>query len=1242
MPSYYARINFQVAGLNRVTEAATALTNLEQRVQSLKGTRINLNPITKANYNRYDKFVNSAGKVPESISTKVNVSGLTELQTLEKSIRYLNRNKNININVNAKTSDRIGSVSSSSSSTLKPRTVYIRNSSVYQDGYKKRPTTYGNVSRNGYDIYGFNADTNATFQAARPVLTMNRRLSTVTEKLNNVAGRFMLAASYVGGQDLSKIILETPAKAEVQKYLLGNMQGTDAVFDKTTNASTSLYQTLDKTTDQLPISMQNVVQPLYAFKAASGATAQEINNIIPAFANFGAQVINMTGSEEQAEEAMQKLSRAYQGQYAAVDQYGITKESLERAGYQEGGTIEEFMAAVDKITGDARDSMNNFNGVKQLVSKDFARSGKHIWEGGFGQALTGMLKGFHELDQGLGGFPTEILTVGGSVLSMATQISGATAAIGITISTFAQLTATMSQARKAGGGLGSMFKSLLFGGFKEAKGEHPGADFYSSWDGAAVKTSTYEGTYEGTVTGIKSAMPMGAAGATDMDGKPTPTTSSGAGKSQTTKSVEKLNKSNEKLTNSIEKTNKENKDSQNKLTKTIEKQKPIQTEDIRYNNAMKNLKDYSKGKYTPSDIPSPVGGSKFTSMLANPDLLAQVEQQRKTEISNQTKKNRLLKEEVGLRKKLSGSLTSARKRLGGVGSSIKNFGSGLLTSNYALLGFGALLTGAYTWLRYAEANNQKAAQGIQIFNNSLSQAAKNIVANIGNIAHDLGLSTADGIEGAAEATGTIAKNVGLVIQTWTGQNHKYYIDDNGEVQKYTDKEYYGWETENGTSEADKLKKKQMDMMSSWTDVASGTAGFFDWIGKVATGESFGMQEVIDQKFAKSRENLAAGKKDKFFEATGWINRFFNPTSWPEAISEGFSWFINGLNSDIGKVGNTLGISNMGSSAHPFNRAMDMTGLSGIKDSIISGITSVLNPTSAGNDARSNILSGLNIGQVFNQLTGQGGGENNIFKSIFDPNNINSAEISTNITTKTNEALQTASPQIKQASVEAMKGVGEGMGEGLSEGNSALDTKLSDVENTLRSKNSTYADIAHTGGVDASNRFGDGIGDMSSITSGEMDEIVSAIRNAIPQVQSAASDLGAAIPNSANQQMDYHSPGRLARMVAGEMGEVHRAIVMAKNPVSAAASAIGRAIVDGGRAVERNGAGAYGFVEDASILNTNNNGGAGGNVINNTFNIGSVDSKERVKEIAEAVAYIFNFNNETAGRNTDVGVTNNVY
>lgn len=374
------------------------------------------------------------------------------------------------------------------------------------------------------NYFGFYADDSPLYQYGSALKQTTRRMQMASEKINLIGTNLAMFASYAGVKEMTDIMIETPAKAEVQKYLLSEMQGDTVTHDvknvtgKGVGAEATLYEQLDKMTDKLPISMQNVVQPLYAWNAANGNEPDDLSRAISSMSNFGAQVLNMTGSEERAQTAMEKLSYAFNGQFQAVDQFGISEKSMEKHGFKkewQGDVehVEDFWNAVDEITGDATKSMHNFNGMKATVSKDFSRSGKKVWNNFLGPLATTGLSAFHEFDSVFGGIPTQLIAVGSAGLSMATSLTMLIGSAGTAVGAFSEATASFRVMRKNGGGLKEFFKVFSASSFNELNRYGYGGNY-----------GKLHNTGSAAMTG---AMMYGGGGGTnvpvDVDGTPLPT-----------------------------------------------------------------------------------------------------------------------------------------------------------------------------------------------------------------------------------------------------------------------------------------------------------------------------------------------------------------------------------------------------------------------------------------------------------------------------------------------------------------------------------------------------------------------------------------------------------------------------------------------------------------------------------------------------------------------------------------------
>lgn len=446
MASYNQNININV----KVNDSAlTKLFNKLKKPQTLKVKVVfaNSKDFTKA-INGYNKKLNDTiGKNKSftklSSGIKDTASEVNKLQKSQSSLaKSLNKGIKFDVKPNLKTS------------SIKPVTVPVRYEATGgSSGLRGGRTSFGrrsstvpvDIVRDSTKSASGGYLTKGGYYS-RSIKKSGTTLSQVRESFGNTGQIFGDFATLFGLGKLKEYMYDTPVKAETNKFIMGTMA------DQSANKDT-LYNTIDKTTDQLPISMQEVVQPLYAFKSATGATASQINEIIPEFANFGAVVQNMTGSPELAATAMQKLSYGIQGSYAALDQFGITEESLKATGKWSGeaSDVKGFMDAVTAVVGDAKDSMNTFQGQVANVGKTFSRAGKQIWEGGLGDFMKSTVQSFMNFNNMLGGLPAKLLLIGGTILTVGSAIVGVTGYFRQMIGNLGQFKEAMAQMKNAGG-----------------------------------------------------------------------------------------------------------------------------------------------------------------------------------------------------------------------------------------------------------------------------------------------------------------------------------------------------------------------------------------------------------------------------------------------------------------------------------------------------------------------------------------------------------------------------------------------------------------------------------------------------------------------------------------------------------------------------------------------------------------------------------------------------------------------
>lgn len=215
-----------------------------------------------------------------------------------------------------------------------------------------------------------NIDSNVQSMASNAQQSLNS-LNTGLLQLSSASSTFL--GSLSGGKSAGELIFGTSSKAETNEALLTMMSDTDT-------AAKQLRDHVDHVTDSSLVSMQNLIPALNAFKTATGATDEEINNATQGIADFGAKVLAQTGSTDLAEQAMMDLSKGIKGACASLDQYGITTDALKRTGLWSGeeDDIEGYIAAVQELTGDTSELMKTNEGVDQLLGKAFSRAGKQI------------------------------------------------------------------------------------------------------------------------------------------------------------------------------------------------------------------------------------------------------------------------------------------------------------------------------------------------------------------------------------------------------------------------------------------------------------------------------------------------------------------------------------------------------------------------------------------------------------------------------------------------------------------------------------------------------------------------------------------------------------------------------------------------------------------------------------------------------------------------------------------------
>ncbi len=226
---------------------------------------------------------------------------------------------------------------------------------------------------------------------------LSKSMSSISSSMMNFSAVSDNALQSLTGKSALDNILGTSSKAETNKVLLKNMTETESAYE-------SLYETVDKTTDNSLTSMQELIPAMNAFKAATGASDKEMISITEDVANFGAAVLAQTGSTELAQGAMMDLSKGIKGAFASLDQYGVSEDALKRTGLWSGkeDDVEGYMAAVTEVIGSTDELMETNEGLDAQIGKTFSRAGKKMGNE-FLPIIKDIKKGFIELDNETGG-----------------------------------------------------------------------------------------------------------------------------------------------------------------------------------------------------------------------------------------------------------------------------------------------------------------------------------------------------------------------------------------------------------------------------------------------------------------------------------------------------------------------------------------------------------------------------------------------------------------------------------------------------------------------------------------------------------------------------------------------------------------------------------------------------------------------------------------------------------------------
>lgn len=1325
--TYYVTIHVKTNGKG-LTELDTALRETLKLAKSVETAINKIGSKTPKGWNKFGKSVENVDKrindFNNSISDTNDKIKKSEVTNYARQIDQVGDSANKSVKKNNKLSKSQQVLGDNTRKTVRQQEKLQKVMNKPQSYTPPSPLTNAYVKANTarsigamYDpfsgSYGFNHS--STFGGTGSLKfqrNMGKYLSQFREKMGNFMDVGMMGSMFLGGLGLKNYLVDVPAKAETNNYLLSLMGDGGATGN-------TLYNTLDRVTDKLPLSMQSIVQPLNAFKAATGASASEINSIIPEFANFGAVAQMLSGSTELAETAMIKLAHAYQGAYAGVDQFGITEEAVGRVLNEKYGgsvttenmTVTQFMEAVNSIVGDASGAMGTFNGRVQMLQKSLSRAGKNLWSGGLGTMLGGGVSALTAFLDAGDGFIAKLALMSASVAEMFTGVLGGTGYFLQAAGNMGGALDLFKDARSVG--FGNYFK-LISGKLSEAEYGKLMAQGKIDDMGRIIAGTPLPANSTVARAEKERAIYSSAAMSGQVEGR-----ASGAKQRmnskylQTIYGLDAMSDAYDVTSRGAVKTSKEFKEAAKKSNRDVIKSK-------------RELREFTTGGFrTKLRI-----GAKSSFKGVGDALHGR---------GSYAGASKLTRAGGTLKQTLSG-LTSFGSILSGIIPSIGIFSGALIAAAGLFAAFNFSL------------NNSKVTQ--EKWNNAgskLNDAMLNIGALFGTITQALGLTESGGLDGVIEicnnildAISAIADFVSNISKTISGH------DASAEAKwKSKDLDYQAALEASGITDAqlnEAYSKGDKNFLAKYPEAVNAREQRDYWsangwynpdTGKFEQGyyqKTYGADVNRENYNDRIKEEMGAetkqqakswGETVRENSAKGsWWDTFLLSTGLP-LLSE---WWGNSGNSNENKTSSTESTNNLTSNNTTASNNLgiqkkiptsdlidssqkistndiidiaskistnDIFDLESIKMGLGDAFTSLFS-----GDTWKGITDGL--GSLWNQITGGGDNQASGLVKSTNPNVVNTPQpqqqqqtqptqfapntqgmmsgittalqnanpdttslannISTSLSTNLQTSLTTSLPMSIQTalttgittSAESVGLQGQtiannlktGFDMGMADFSTGVDTQISNAATSVSNHGGEFNSAGQTLGTSAKDGFASGIGGFSDAASAEMDDALAAITSRQGEFYAAGYANGQAAAKGASDGADRHSPGLMARMFRDEISDSLNFITSRNRDFYYGGYDNARAMVVG------SGAGNTGFdtstqlPDNLSNLPTtnsnlsqfkNNNSdfsssmGASDRPIIINNNIEKVDSKQRVKEVAEAVVQVFRFNNETAGR-----------
>lgn len=407
--NYSMNINIK-AQADGISKTNKEITQLNNEVKGLDGKKISLNIQLGGNASKdIQSVVKSIGSIEKSLNS---LSG-KGLQTLEQGFSTLTKAANDVVS-------GIGSIQKSLDglSGRGPESVASSMGDINKSA-QDAASGVGQVSTAADGISTGNAEELAA--ALSEIADMARDAASATSKIsevgglgdnwnNSYGGRYG-GMRYTGqGKGISDLVSfigngKSSYELTVENAMnkTRNMGVAKAWKEEDGVTGMDAYWALDAATDRSLMSLNALAAGINATAATTGATAKDLKKHAMEFGDFGTMVMGLGYSEDVAQTAIMKLGRGLHGTFAALDQYGITKESLTSTGLWSGdeNDLDGYMAAVSEFSTRMSDQlMQTPTGQMATLSKS-ASLGGYALGAMEADAMTGVVRAYKGADDWL-------------------------------------------------------------------------------------------------------------------------------------------------------------------------------------------------------------------------------------------------------------------------------------------------------------------------------------------------------------------------------------------------------------------------------------------------------------------------------------------------------------------------------------------------------------------------------------------------------------------------------------------------------------------------------------------------------------------------------------------------------------------------------------------------------------------------------------------------------------------------